>query len=180
MKKITLYIMGGLLIFIYFTSTSCKREDYSKEIIMVDSLLSQANIYKANLDTIDSMAVMSLKPIIEQDVDWIKENLTKETMGLGSVFLVTVRAGSKLTSNFPSEYSSLKRELDYSIKQLEDLRTDLKKGSLDKTTAEKYFKDEAIAFNEIDRHCYKMFGRLESLKDYDDIREDFYEKLNQQ
>lgn len=181
MKKVSLFIVSSVFIVLYFmSSTSCNREDYSKEIAKLDSLKSHLTVYKVRLDSIDSTYVMNLKPIIDRDIEWIKDSLTKETMSLGAVFLVTVRAGSKLTDSFPTEYTSLKNEVNYSITQLEDLLKDLNKGSIEAIKARKYLNDEEMAYKVIERHVNKMTGRLESLKDYPDIRKEFYDKIRQQ
>ncbi len=181
MKKISLFTLSSLLILLYFVlSTSCNREDYSKEIAQIDSLKTQLSIYSLQFDSIDSTSVMELIPLIKNDVEWIKDSLTKETMSLGAVFLVTVRAGSKLTESFPAEYSSIKKELIYSTSQFEDLLDDLNKGAIDAINARKYINDEVMAFKVIESHIKKMTGRLESLKDYPDIRKDFYERVRQQ
>ncbi len=181
MKRISFFIVASIIILLFFIAgTSCNRVDYSKEITHVDSLKTQLSEYKIQLNSVDSAAIMELKPFINEDIEWIKDSLTKETMNLGTIFLVSVRSGSKLMGSFPSEYSSLKAEIDYSITQLEDLLEDLNKGSIEASNAHKYVNDEVMAYKVIERHINKMLGRLESVKDYSDIRNDFYERIRQQ
>lgn len=181
MKRISLFIVASIILLLFFIAgTSCNRVDYTKEITQIDSLKTQLLDYKMQLNSVDSAAVMELKPFINEDIEWIKDSLTKETMNLGTIFLASVRSGSKLMGTFPIEYSSLKAEIDYSVTQLEDLLEDLDKGSIEASKAHKYVNDEVMAFKVIERHINKMLGRLESVKDYSDIRNDFYKRIRQQ
>jgi hypothetical protein len=180
MKKIISTTLVLLAIGIYFFSNSCNRNDYTQEIAKVDSLFQQVNSYKLYLDSIDSTSVMEYATMVAHDLKWISDSLAKESMAGASVFLFKVRTGNKLLENFPVEYAALKKEVNFSHKQLLDLKVDLQNGSIEKVQVITYLKDEKLALKAIEIHFNKLKKRLEILKDYPVVRKDFYLKVREQ
>jgi hypothetical protein len=179
MRKLFLFIISNTVILLFlFNNTSCKRENFTQQIKQLDSIITQVDAMSIEINGVDSLSVMNLKKYVNEDVNWIKDSLTKETMTTASVFLIKVRTAKKLLDSFPYEYSTMKSELKYSQAQLVDLHNDLSKGSIEADLANKYLADEKKAFLLIASHFKKMFGRLESVKDYPDIREEFYKKIH--
>lgn len=180
MKKIISSTFLLLVIGIYFFSNSCNRNDYSQEIIKVDTLFQQVNSFKIYLDSIDSTSVMEYAPLLAHDLKWIDDSLSKESMSMSSVFLFKVRTGNKLLENFPIEYSSLKKEVTFSQKQLLDLKEDLQNGSIEKVQVNTYLKDEKLAVKVIESHFNKLKKRLEIMKEYPIVRKEFYLMVQEQ
>jgi len=168
------------VILAYVSTISCNRTDYSKEIAQVDSLQAIMNLMKFQNDSIDSLQVISLSPLIQEDIRWISDSLSKETLTKSKVFIQKVRTGEKILRNFPMEYYSIKKEINYSLTQLNDLHQDLIEGSIEKAEASKYIEDEVNAGSVIESHHLKMMKRLQTLEDYPEVRKEFYLMLKQE
>lgn len=174
MKKIKIFLLSFVIIGFYFSNSSCNRNDYSEQLVTVDSLYSITGIYLLQLDSIDSSAVMGMESTITQDISWISDSLNQENLSESSVFLAQIKNGRKVMQVFPREYSTLKKELTISLDQLKDLRIDLSNGSLDEIHADKYVNDEKMAMLKIESHHKKLLSRLNSLNNYEDVRKEFY------
>lgn len=180
MKKNSFLFSTILLASLYILSSSCNRTDYSEQISQIDSLYNQISHYSFQIDSIDSNAVIELTPIIQEDLLWISDSLSKELLPKSSLFLYRVRTGNKLLQNFPQEYHTLKKEFIYSLKQLSDLKKDLKNNSIEKVDASKYINDEKLAIKVLESHLNKMIKKLETMKDYPEVRKDFYLMVHEQ
>jgi hypothetical protein len=178
MKKIL--FISFLSISFYCLNVSCNRIDYSKEIIVVDSLATATQHYLFQLDSVDSNAVMLLEPMIKEDLVWTSDSLTSEHLKSSSIFLSKLKSGKKLVARFPLEYTKLKTELNKSAVQLKALKTDLTNSSIAKEDAIKYILDEENALSIISKQQKGLMGQLEFLNDYPKVRADFYQRIHKQ
>lgn len=176
MKKIL--FISFLSIAFYCLNISCNRIDYSKEIIVVDSLTMATQHYLFQIDSIDSNAVMLLEPMIKEDLVWTSDSLTSEHLKSSSIFLSKLKSGKKFISRFPFEYAKIKNELNKSAEQLKDLKTDLTNSSIAKEDAKKYILDEENALSIISKQQKGLMGQLEFLNDYPKVRADFYQTVH--
>lgn len=174
MNKINVFLISIVIIGIYISNSSCNRNDYSEEIVELDSLSILTSTYLTQLDSIDSSAVMGMKAMILEDISWISDSLSKENLSESSVFLAKIKNGKKVMQVFPREYTTLKKELTNSLNQLNDLKADLSNGNLDEVHAKKFINDEKLAFTEINAHQKKLMKRLNSLNSYEEVRKEFY------
>jgi hypothetical protein len=177
MKKILSSILFLLLIGFYFFTNSCNRTDFTNEIAQVDSLSAQIDDFRTRLNQIDSTLIMDYSLLVNEDLDWAADSLSRDNMPFASVFLAKVRIAKKFTNSFPAEYSTLKKELTYSHVQLIDLKNDMLNNSIEKVQASKYINDEKMAVVILKDHMDKMTDRLTALKDYPEVRKDFYDKV---
>lgn len=178
MKKTLLILLFVSSIGFYFGNLSCNRTNFSAEISTVDSLSAEANKYLTQLNSIDSSSVMLLAPIISEDLNWTKDSLTKEDLKNSSIFLSKLKTGKKLVARFPYEYSRLKLELTKSLDQLSDLKTDLTNTSIEREEATKYINDEKSALQIIVKQQNGLFGQLNALNDYTEVRTAFYQMVH--
>jgi hypothetical protein len=176
MKKIMVGFVFLLSTGFYLSNLSCNRHDYSKQLVLVDSLAQVANDYLSNLNKLDSSAIMDMDPLVKTDLEWLGDSLTKESLKKSSHYLSTLKITKKLVEIFPREFSVLKQELNKSLQMLDDLKKDLKNGSIDEIEAIKYTNDEVEAMEIISEHYNKLFGRLDATKDYLELRSEFYER----
>ena len=102
MKKLLSSILFLILIGFYFSSNSCNRTDFTNEIAQLDSLSAQINDFRARLDLVDSNLVMNYANLVKEDLHWVSDSLSRETMSFASLFLAKVRVAKKFTENFPS------------------------------------------------------------------------------
>ena len=75
---------------------------------------------------------------------------------------------------FPGDYARLKKELRKCTKQLSDLKEDLSNNSISLEEANRYVSDESSALLIIKDHFDKIETRINSVKDYRQIRDTFY------
>ena len=174
MKKVSAFIFLLIGLIGYFNSTSCNRSQFSKQLASVDSLSQQTNNYLQQLQALDSASVMELAPLISADLSWVKDSLTSEDIKNSSLFLSQLKSGKKLMENFPKDYVILQKELKNSLKQLNDLKQDLKNNSISLQEANRYVSDESSALLIIEDQLNKVEGRINSLKEYRQIRDTFY------
>lgn len=174
MKKFSVLLISIVCIGFYFSNTSCNRNEYSEQIVIVDSLNNVASVYLFQLDSIDSSAIMGMENMILEDISWISDSLAKENLTQSTVFLAKLKNGRKVIQVFPREYNTLRKELNISLGQLKDLKTDLDNGNVNKELANKYVNDEELAMKKIDAHHKKLLKRLNSLNNYEEVRKEFY------
>lgn len=174
MKKTNILIFSLAILGFYLSQTSCNRNNYKEQIITVDSLSNATGTFLTQINSIDSTSVMSMAPLVKEDLKWISDSLSKEDLSRSSVFLSKLKSAKKLVQVFPREYSSIKNELNISLIQLDDLKSDLINSNLDKKHANKYVNDEKKALIEIETHQVNLMQRLNSLNDYAEVRKEFY------
>lgn len=177
MKLLHFFIAILLTSATYLSITSCNRVDYSEEIAKVDTLKIEIDSLRFRFDEIDSSLVLSYTPFMTEDMKWISDSLTKENVTDAKMFMYHVKIAKKLTLTFIYDYVKLDRELAYSKEQLSSLRKDLVNSSIEKEEAMKYLSDEDKAVEAIDTHLSKMEERINLLKDYPEVRKEFYLKM---
>lgn len=180
MKKSNILFIALSIVLFYFSNSSCNRTNFSEQIVAVDSLHNQVDSYLFQLNSIDSTEVMSYYPIVKKDIAWVSDSLAREDLKNSSVFLSKLKTANKLMQVFPQEYSTLKKELTISLYQLEDLKSDLENNTINEVEANRYVNDEKLALKNIGNHEKKLMQKLDSMKDYIEIRKDFYLMVGQQ
>lgn len=178
MKKTFLILLIISSFVFYFANLSCNRTNFGTEISIVDSLSAEANKFLTQLNALDSSEVMLLAPIISEDLEWTKDSLTKEDLKNSSIFLSKLKTGKKLVARFPYEYSRLKLELQKSLDQLSDLKSDLSNSSIEREEATKYINDEKSALQIIVKQQNGLFGQFNALNDYKEVRTAFYQMVH--
>jgi hypothetical protein len=180
MKKIKIIILLITVFGLYLSMGSCNRQDLSKQSAIVDSLFIQVSLFKVDIDNLDSAAIMANVKPINEDLAWIQDSLSRESVMDSKEFIENVKNGQKIMSIFPREYAVLKKELSYSLKQLTDIKADLKADILTVEEANKYVNDEEKAAEILKKHHDKLLGRLSRIKNYSEVRKDFYIKVHEQ
>jgi hypothetical protein len=164
-----------ILIAIVFGNTHCNTTDYSKEITEVESLLATAEKLNQNLLKIDSAAIMEQSKIVNADFHFVQDSLPAELFLKVDYFLGQLKTVKKMTGSFPKEYRILKKETQYSIDQLIDLKADLENGSLNAADTKRYIKEESRAIVVLDQQYKKLEMGLNILNDqYFVYRTSFY------
>jgi len=160
-KIIVLFIITTSLSLGY---TSCNSHDYSNEINRVDSLLVVAEQLHQQVLKIDSASVMEKAEIVNADFKFVQDSLPEELFLKSSTFLNQIKTIKKMINSFPGEYRILTKETQYSVDQLNNLKIDLKNGSIKPDNVQKYIKDEAKALEVLNKHFLKINKALIILK----------------
>jgi hypothetical protein len=139
--------------------------DYSKELSQIDSLYASAETLKQNMLSIDSVDVMEKAQIVNADFIFVQDSLPAELLMKSDFFLNQLKTVKKMTGGFSIEFHTLKTEAQYSIDQLNDLKSDLGNGSLSPEDAKKYIMDETKALAILNQHYQKLKQALNILNE---------------
>jgi len=174
MKNIFLYIILFFGLSSYFSSTSCNQHQFTHELEVIDSLSQKTANYLKELQVMDSAKVMEIAPLVASDLEWAKDSLSKEDIKNSSLYLSKLKSAKKIMETFPKDYTTLKRELNKSAQQLNDLKEDLSNHSISEEEAKRYVSDESSALLIIEDHLKSVMGRINSIENYTQIRDTFY------
>lgn len=174
MKNIFLYLILFFGLSSYFSTTSCNQHQFTHELEVLDSLSQKTISHLEELQAIDSAKVMEIAPLVASDLEWAKDSLSKEDIKNSSLYLSTLKSAKKMMEIFPKEYKTLEKELNTCTKQLNDLKEDLNNHAISKEEADRFVADESSALLIIEDHLNKLKGRINSIKDYTQIRDTFY------
>jgi hypothetical protein len=164
-----------ILIAIVFGNTHCNTSDYSKEITEVESLLASAEKLNQYILKIDSATIMEQSKIVNADFLFVQDSLPAELFLKADFFLTRLKTVKKMMGGFSEEYRILKKETQYSIDQLIDLKADLENGSLTEADTKKYIQEESRAIVVLDQQYKKLEMGLDILNDqYFVYRTSFY------
>jgi len=175
MKALKIFFLATIVSAIAFGYTRCNTNNYPQEINKVDSLLVIAEQLHQNMLKIDSADVMEKAKIVNADFKFVQDSLPSELFLKASSFLNQLKRVKKMTGSFPNEFKMLKKETQYSIDQLTDLKMDLENGSLDHNNVSKYIQDESKALAILDQHINKLIMVLDKFNNqYFENRTGFY------
>lgn len=153
MKK---YILLSLIIGLGFSS--CKNA-FEKEIGEVENLLSDVNEIEKSLVAVDTAKVFSTKRQMEKDlqeINKIKDTLTREEAFRIDELFSSKKRIFKLTEN----YSDFLGQIDFSKKQLMNLKQDLKNDLMTKEDFAMHFAKEQNAVLELKKNINKRVDGL--------------------
>ena len=129
--------------------SSCSETPNEKSIQQVDSLLTVVTGAQVNLSALNPDDYSSLVDTVKQDVQFIQSQYP-DTMDLQTALKVDYYYRTiKSVRKFSETYSSQNSELDYTIKQLNNLKNDLAIEILDKESFMEIFPAESQA---VSRH----------------------------
>ena len=129
--------------------SSCSETQNEKSIQQVDSLLTVVTGAQVNLSALNPDDYSSLVDTVKQDVQFIQSQYP-DTMDLQTALKVDYYYRTiKSVRKFSETYSSQNSELNYTIKQLNNLKNDLAIEILDKESFMEIFPAESQA---VSRH----------------------------
>ena len=175
MKTTKIFFLFAIVTSVGFGYTRCNPNNYSNEIVQVDSLLAVAVEMHQYMINIDSADVVEKIEIVNADFKFVQDSLRGDLIMQSSNYLSQLKIVKKMGDGFLGEYKTLKKESSYSIDQLDDLKKDLQNGSLDPEEAKKYLNDESKALAILNKHYQKLKLALNNLNtQYFDFRDAFY------
>lgn len=173
--------LGIASIFLVLTAISCQRFSsgpYVNEVKQIDSLLTLTHDMKSYLTQLDTAALTEKFRRVDEDYYQIKDSLWDRITLQSGTYLNVLKSVRKIGSNFQEEYSTLLSEFNYSQKQLENLKTDVKSKALSKDEVKKYIRDEEVALDIINYHFKRFQVRINLLlNEYDKERQTFYDQI---
>ena len=126
--------------------SSCSETQNEKSIQQVDSLLTVVTGAQVNLSALNPDDYSSLVDTVKQDVQFIQSQYP-DTMDLQTALKVDYYYRTiKSVRKFSETYSSQNSELNYTIKQLNNLKNDLAIEILDKESFMEIFPAESPLF----------------------------------
>jgi len=154
MKKITLVLVGMIIVF-----TACKNE-MSKEIGEVDGLITMVNEIEKTVLSVDTAKAFQAKRQISNDLQLI-ENLG-DTLDKESAFILDdYYSGKKRLYRFYNNYKDFIVQIDYSKKQLDNLKQDLNNGIVTKENFKEYYMLEHASLMDLNSKVNKSVGGIE-------------------
>jgi hypothetical protein len=152
MMRTKIFILFTALSVIFFACTS----PYKNKVQEVDNWIEKVTVKDQKIRALDSAKVKEIGIEYAKNIALLRSKLESYTFdSIDQEMSNTIqhyKGLKKGTARFPMAYSNLKRESEYTLKQLNDLRAVLSAGKidgkkLDEELAEKYFNDEKNAVN---------------------------------
>lgn len=139
MKRYLLFF--GLLSAVLFSA--CNSEVKKERLQRIDSLGVHLNYVNETLEEVDSAMLQNRINEIRKTSDWVYDNITdtlpkKPGLAFGDYLRTNKYLGQAL-----SRYDEVKRELNYSERQVKTLRTDVENNFYSEEEFEGYFRTEA-------------------------------------
>lgn len=166
MRYLILSILVGTLIF-----AGCESNVHSVKIQRIDSLLTMLDTSIQKLEQLDSKKISVAKKEAEEHLHFIQKNYP-DSMGMNLAGrLGDYKINRKLLKTLLENGDGLKGEMEYSVKQLEDLRHDLKADRIDSTQAAEYLRDEWEAASTLMQRYNLIANRYQSgLKKHEELK----------
>jgi len=129
-----------LFIILIFGCNSSRKE----KLTVIDFSISQADSLKSKLDTVDIQRINDIYADYKNNIEIIKDKYNiEDSVTTATVMLYsTIR---KPVKNFISSYPKLKKRINYTVKQLNDLKEGYKNGGINDSLFEKYYEIERSA-----------------------------------
>ena len=161
--RITLFLVLVLL------ATACNRTDYTTEISQIDSLMVELDSAKDMYSSIDTAGFSELSQSFSENTAFVQQvyKQRNDTMPRDVAMLMSeYRELKKPAKGFLVKHKSIGEELDFTEKQLEDLRHDLENNLLDSNFVDRMLTDEMKAVNEVESSVatLKLSGKFTKKK----------------
>ncbi len=131
-----------LLSVLIFGCNSGKKE----KLVLIDFSISQADSLKDNLDKFDIQRLNNIYEEYKNNIDIIKNkyNIDDSVMTETVMLYSTIR---KPLKNFLHSYPNLKKRINYTVKQLNDLKEGYKSGGINDSLFDRYYDVEKSALS---------------------------------
>jgi len=150
----------GLLIGILVLLTACNRTDFTTEVKKIDSLMVELDSAIALYNSIDTIGFPEISQSFSENTAFVQKIYTdrNDTMPRDVAMLMSdYRELKKPAKGFLVKHKSIGEELDFTQKQLEDLKHDLENNLLDSNFVDRMLVDELEAVQTVE-------GSVASLK----------------
>lgn len=125
---------------------SCSNSNIQEKVKKVDSLIQLVNEVNAEIQMLDNDSSKAIYDKVKQEVDFIGNNLKELPQdSVERTSLAQYANHSKGLKRIYKNLSEYKGSVDYSLKQLADLKLDIQSETLKEDEFTKYFSDEETA-----------------------------------
>jgi hypothetical protein len=161
-----------LLLPLFYFLSSCSLSTKRDKIRQVDKIYFEIRFIEHSLNSINSDSIALCINIINQSVDKLKGSPKKLIDDeFNTQFLIPYSDAGKILNNVFSSKSKILGEISTSLKQLNDLKSDVKAGHLSKSEFEEYLKQEKQEAEIINEEVKSLKGAVNlNLKLYQRIR----------
>lgn len=138
-------ILTLCILIVSVLDTGCTGNRFKSEIKTCDSLLFILDSTSKVFATIDSVKYSEIREDVKNTIESIENyyRTLNDTMPNKEAFLLgDYKLVFKGYKRFPQHYGQHNAELKYSIKQISDLRTDLKNNAITKPIAKRFLTEE--------------------------------------
>lgn len=135
----------AVLVFTVGSLSSCGSGVHADKVERVDSLLTVLKSNRKKLDEVDASPLLKAKKKAEEQLRFIQQNFPDTMNAELAGKMSDYKINRKLIKTIIDRSEGLGKEMDYTIGQLEDLKTDLKNEVHSEEDAEKYFQEEQNA-----------------------------------
>lgn len=138
MKQLIIFLIAvGAL-----ATVSCEQSVHTAKIKRIDTLLNILDTSLAKISSWEAEDIQRAKKEAEADLHFIQRSYP-DSMDLSlATRLGDYKINRKLLKTILENGDGLKNEMEYSVRQLKNLRHDLNNNRIDSTQASKYMKDE--------------------------------------
>jgi len=140
------YSFLALFVLFSFLLSSCNNGLKENQCSRVDSLLNISTIYQLRLDSLYDDSIAGYY----SDIHELNKNLNNLSQALDKKdIILSLNSIEKGFKNIPDKIIFFKREIKYSLDQLNALKQDVESGLLKEGEFETYFRDEQKAIDKI-------------------------------
>ncbi len=134
-----------LLAFIALVTSlvSCNQQVTEERLQRIDSLGIHLNYVSETLNDVDSVMLMNRIGDVDRTSTWVYDNVTDTLERKPGLAFGDFQRSKKYLMQALARYGEVSRELQYSQKQLENLRKDVKESFYSEEEFAGYFKTEA-------------------------------------
>lgn len=188
------------IVCIFAILVSCGESKYATEIKTLDSLKVEVKKLQDNFHQLDSTRMGEISVAVHKSLKELEAVYNPDSIDIRIASIINYyKSFRKSGAKYNIQRTRLKKEIPYTIKQLESLLTDLNNGSLKEPDAKKYFVAEKqaadalistfefikvesiIAFKNYDSISVQMSKLIDSLKsDSTNMQSIRLKKLKQQ
>jgi len=180
MKELNMHLNKSLVLSIYFFLVSCGPHPFHSELNEIDRLNTQLDSLETVFNSIDLERAVASNVKVEQDANALKMYVNNYPEAFDKkigVLIDELGFAKKAFSRIEKNHGNLKEEINYSKKQLQDLKADLNNNNLSAEKGKEYLQKEKKAIDELRKNIslmkqnekigvVKYESQLELIEDY--------------
>jgi hypothetical protein len=167
MKKIFSYVPALLLLFFF---TACSNKKIEQQVVKIDSLAKVMDSVDIKLKQINRDTIMNRYHTYQITLDTVSKHFKEVKNDVSFKYICAYQEVRKPFKTMSYNYDIYKAEIDSSVKQLNDLRHDIKEKLISDKEFQTFFKNECNSVNAI---YFKVSKNVENvarqMKNFDTV-----------
>ncbi|MEZ4720449.1 MAG: hypothetical protein R2813_01065 [Flavobacteriales bacterium] len=145
--------------------TSCNQEIKEERLKRIDSLGTHLNHVSEVIASVDSAMIQSRLDEMDRNANWLNDNINGEIKLPTAIKFGDYMRCQKFYGKALNRYRKVKSELQYSEKQMETLRKDVKNSFYSDEEFEGYFRTEAEAIKSLIEATDELEGSYDAVNE---------------